>query len=788
MLNLLPIRGKEPTKTSNRLHPDEAEALKLIDTHQERANAFRSRHGVGMSIEDELEQNGHRFLGNHWIFASHSKTGSGLYEGYRFFQFGEESSLKGIYHSTLNRTGPAVLSNVAGKTQQPMVVRFDPAEPSGDNRFWLSKDGGEQLRDLIEAAVSEIESERERMVADQPGYAQEINAEADTAREQHLESLGLGDFTPGQMGFAETGEPYPTGPQEPITRQQAGVVRRMIAEGQIEEADLITVNDTLYAKCAQQVWDNRWDLAEGDRYVLMNEFLCEVFGCQPFRMQWNKDLHNFEIENSHLLNVWIDPTHDNLSKSGYLIYDHTVTAEHADSILPDHVSEGDIEAAKGRSLGSTGNIRRARLWQGEHVEDHVVIRTGWFRHQVVPMTEAEAMEAEVVTREPMLDEETGEQAEDEYGKPKWRYFLVETFGEGEDDAEPIGMDEETGEPIFAEPEQTEVFPTNEVNHGTDWPDTRGIRQIKALPGLRRVVEDIRCPFAEIPFAWNVNIPRPDGSPYGIGLPAWVEDISQQINRLLSVVDNYARYYQFPQVWMPQSLFDRLKASGAQMHGRPGAIKPIPDQQWQEVIRAGGFNAMTQDIPTMPAMIMNVFEKLLNEHDKMTGNTEVRQGRAPYSGASGALVNTLAEQSSGVLAFSSKFTEMAVRRLVTLGMDMLVKWLPESEWAKMLNRYELPVIQDIIKGIERTQWNVMVEIASGRGVNRQVDEERALSLFQAGLLSRRTTMERLSVNDPDAEEQRITQDQMNQSQGAAPVQAAAAAAMGDQPQQAQEPVQ
>ncbi|MFP4145300.1 MAG: hypothetical protein ACLFV3_09165 [Phycisphaeraceae bacterium] len=768
----------------------EKQALDLVNSLQDEAQEHRANTKQGMSLEQEWERNGHRMLGNHWTDVAEDAAGGS--EGYRVLEHPGSSGggLRGIHRSTLNVTGTAIISNTAKQTMQPTVVRFQPVETGGRATWFLSRDGGEILDELINEPLRVIEADRRRrllqarverdqaLLAVEPDDVEAVEAltqafedqrdlieqKAELARQNHLASIDL-NLDPEQL----VGE---FGPSQPLSRRQAGKVRTYIDQGVLEERDLIRIDDTLKAKAAQRAFDQLFERAHGSAKLVMNEFRCNVFGQQYLRFQWHdrgERKHTFSLENTHMLNVWIDPTHDSLDESRYLIFEHPMSLDQALAELPTTISREEIEEAAEKGPVQKGRVRRAAVWQQTDWKQKVVlVRVGWIRHQQVPMTVEEALEEGLIDREPvmrpvlddggepMIDPRTGEaiqeQATDEKtGALIWRYHLVDKL-------------DEAGEHV-------EVTPQTKTHHGTDWPNTTGVRQIVTLPGVERVVQDIRCPYLDIPGSWNLNIPRPDGSPFGQGEPVRLESVSQQINRLLSVMDNYARYFQFPQVWMPQKIYNELKRAGYQLHSRPGAVVPVPDALYERIIAQGGFAAMVQQVPTMPAFLFNLFNRLLDMHSRISGHSDIDQGQAPYAGASGALVNTLAQQSAGPLALRSKFTEWAMERTGRIALDAMVKWMPETRWREILDEYDLPVIREIIAGIAAMRWDVSVETASGRGANRTIDEQRTMTMHGAGLLSRKTTMERVGVPDPEAEEKRIHEEQGLSAQASPAVQAA-----------------
>jgi len=154
-------------------------------------------------------------------------------------------------------------------------------------------------------------------------------------------------------------------------------------------------------------------------------------------------------------------------------------------------------------------------------------------------------------------------------------------------------------------------------------------------------------------------------------------------------------------------------------------------------------------------------KLLDIADRLMGHVEVLQGENPGGASSGVAIEQLRAEARGPLGFKSKYTEWMLERLVKLGLDAIVKWLPESVAQDICSRYPWPVLQTILARIDPKRYNISVEIASGKGINQLMDAERADRLYAAGgpgrLIGRRTAQEMNDVPDPAGEEREIIEE-------------------------------
>jgi hypothetical protein len=724
----------------------ENELLDALEARLDESAQFRSANDVGMSLEDEWSRNGHRMMGNHWNVGKDSSTS--MSEGAKVFLGVEDDTNEWqIRRSTLNRTGTSVISNVASQTQRPLTVRFEPAETNDPPVHYLKKIDGRKLYGVMLQPINLIlEAAKEESAA--------AETEDEVAHIQDLSQQAI-EVLIAQMGFLlkpdqlidlafESGQsPDDTGPTAPLSDSEVEQVRPLIGVGLLQEEPFQIINDKNTTEVAQMAFDNRWDLARGDQKFVTNEFLCNVFGNQWMRLQWHDDgprKDTFSLENTHIMNVWIDHTHDDIADSDHVIADFPLDVDQAIAAYPEY--EDEIKLAKqSGSLGASGSVRRGAPWRTTQFKrPMVVVRVGWLRHQKVPMSVKDALIRELV----ILKES------DSVGEP----ILALVKGKDDDGVSIAGKATTPPDPKTAQASE-------------NWPTEVGILQITALPQINRVVRAERCPYWDIPFGLNTNIPRPDGSPYGQGEPVRLEDISRQINRLLTILDNHSAYYQFPQRYWPAETLAKLRAGNFQLHSRAGANIPLPLADWQQLIASGGIQKMTQQIPAIPGMYVNLLDRLLAEHDRISGDVDVRQGQAPFKGASGILVNQLQEAAAGPLQFKAKFTEYTVQRIALLAIDAMVKWMPEDEWAKIITSYERPVLRQFIQRMRLKEFNITVEVLAGKGVNNAVDSQNALTLYQAGLISKHTAMRRANVSNPDAELRRMRLELQEQLTGAVP---------------------
>jgi hypothetical protein len=690
---------------------NDIETFALVESLRDEAHDYRSRNENGPSLEDIWEANAQRFLGNQW---GASRTGRvGLVEGHRVFHAGEdtEGGLMQTRKAVVNRTQTSLISNVAAQTQQAPVVQIVPVETADKPDYMLSKEAGALLWQMA-SMQQQIAGQAEQLATVGVDAGVQVNGI-------------LASFTIEQT----QGDPE-HGPVAPITPQQNDYVQTLIDAGQLPQDAVIAVNDTLAADCAQTAFDNRWAYAYGDRAVVMNEYLCNIFGHQPMRFQWHGDgqhAHHFTLENSHILNVWCEGPKQSIEEVDFFGFDYLLSLDKAKIEWP-ALADDLTRAATEGTFGDDSHRISSDYARTNFRRKMVRVRICWLRHQMFPMGEEEAVESgKVIQSPPVLTEHIGE------------------------DGVPIQLESEPESPY----QLADATPT--APGAGNWPMRAGIRQIITLPDINRVAEDVECPYLDIPFAWNVNIPIPY-SIFGQGEPQRLEDLQAQVNRLVSILVNYTIYFQFPQRYWKKSVLDRLKATGVKIHSRPGAEIPLPDEDYDRLAQQGRM-CMVQDIPIMPPQFIELLQLLLNEMDRMSGNSDVRQGVAPTPDASGRMVEALQAEAHGPLSFRSKFTEWMIERIARIALDAMVRWMPENEWREVLDRYELPVVRMVIERLANQRYNVTAESATGRGSNQQQTEQRTLALYQSGMLSKLTAMEKLRIPDPEEELQKIQGEQM-----------------------------
>jgi len=697
---------------------------------------------IGMNVagkSDQLtlamlwERNGMRFLGDH--YSSPASGGGGLVEGHRVFHVREDGSMGNLKRVTLNRIQPGVISAWANQTAAQHVIRFIPQQSADRPRVWLTKQGGRKMEPLVAAAIAEAEANS--LVAEESG-------------QPPMPPSPLATLTPEQVLGDEDG------PTQRLDEEQSALVRTMLLDGTLTSDDALLVNDDFLARQGQKVFDNRWRRANGDCRVVINSLLCGVFGHAPMRLQYHSKgpkAGDFTLENVHILNVWIDPTHETIDQSDYLGFEYLLSFDEAIATMPR--ARRALERASQRGAFDAKGQRYGSVWHKVDFQRPMVrVRVVWTRHQEIPLSIKEALASGRVIEqmEPVfnnddgaevLDRETGEQLM----QGSKQYLTVPQVDGGEDDYEFEGLDAvEPGEE--QQPEPTKPGMTN-------WPTKIGLRETVTLPDANYVVRDGECPYLDIPFGWNINIPILY-SPFGQGVPQIVEDVQQQINRLLTIFGNYMGLFAYPVRYWKATVLQGLVSRGVQLGIAPGQNIPIADEDYDELIRQGRMN-MESTVAIMPPLMMDILQMLMREMDRVMGHQDAVQGVAPSGVKSGVGIQALQQAAAGPLAARARFTEYMVERVAKIMMDGIVRWVPDEVWEKILELPK-PVIADMRELMAEREFNFYCAVATGRGTNEERQEARAIELYAAGkpgrLMARRTAMEKISIVNPDDEEKRI----------------------------------
>jgi hypothetical protein len=252
----------------------------------------------------------------------------------------------------------------------------------------------------------------------------------------------------------------------------------------------------------------------------------------------------------------------------------------------------------------------------------------------------------------------------------------------------------------------------------------------------------------------------------MGEPERLEDIQQAIIQAASILHQHSRYYQFPMLLWPESLVNRMEAAGVAPYAKPGRMLPIDDGMWMQ-LAAGNGRGLTFEPPPIPGEFVDYLTILLNEHDRLSGHVSVLQGSPDKPDMSGVAIAQLQEAARGPLGFKSRHTQWTLQHVGRVMLDAIVKLLPPREWARIVNQVPPPVLERFRQRILESEFDVEVEVVSGKGLMREAEAMQARELFKEQLLSQTTAMERNSVENVEEEKRRMRGDMQEQASAMAP---------------------
>lgn len=623
--------------------------------------------------------------------------------------------MPGHKHEVVNKVMGVAITHTAAEIEHSPHVRFTPQETMDEPRAVFIKPKG--IRKLNRAMML--------------GRVQQIGEQAPTADQP----ISMDQY---EMLIGSDGLPPVLSPD-----------------------DFWLVNDKLLSKFAQDIHDLQWRRACGDAVWSENTILKNILGSCPILCEWNADRNNVVLSNPHIKNVWIDPTARRIEDARYVGFDQVLDAEQAKEIWPQFEALID-QAAQTGTLNDSREIKIGSVYTRTSFERKMLIqRTVWERGHRRPMTEQEALDAERVVRVQPRPFTVDEAMQAGQVQPSPMGGLVDAQGMPADPSMP-SWPVQPG--YYALPNGEPVTPDAPA-----WPTTEAVLETVVLVDIQRVLSSRICPYWDIPLAMPVNIPIPY-SVYGLGEPARLEDVQQMANRVLSAISTLIRAGAYPQEYMPKELIEELEAAGIQPHASPNNIIPIDGAQWERWFGQRGRLGFAVDAPQVNETFIRLVDMFLKLVDELGGNAGVLQGRAP-AGTSGEAIASLTANARGPLALKSEHSEQALERVARLILDMALKYMPDAIISRHFASYPPALLSYLKQAVSSMEFDVDVEIASGKGANKQINEQQALERLKVNAITLETAQEQMGIN-VDMEKQR----RLDQAQEAAKAQMAMAQAM------------
>ncbi len=517
----------------------------------------------------------------------------------------------------------------------------------------------------------------------------------------------------------------------PMLKVQA---QALIQSGMVGENAFIEVDDAMVADMISTINDTMWE-ASGEDFMLAEAIQQGLItGTQPRLIQWDTANHQWQTFNPHIKNVWIDPSYSYIDRAQYVVYAELIDADRVRAIYP-NLSDKFVDSQMSSTARTVvGTAQMGYPYTRVFHRGMVQVVHAWLRDQMVnqPLMADEAMRRNLVQMQP--------------------------------DGSFIG-------------------PGNQPLEygGQGWPTEpkRGIRQI-TLVG-QEVVEDIACPYRDIPMSWFVNIPR-YGMPYGMGEPEFCDSLQVQLNRMLSIFVNTTEQYQCPMETVPASVKQQMGDSAYEnMYSFAGRRITLPDQLFMQLQgRASMFNYP----PPLNESYMNLFQILLAEFDRFTGYTDVMRGSATPDATSGRAIGLLQDAATKVIAYRALWLERSIMTQTRIATSAIVDFLPADMYPKYVGKYPPSVWKALRSRAKDLNFDISASVTAGKDGGKRQQYADAMALYQntqGQAVTIRTLQEKSGVIDHVQEADRM-RDQMAQ---AAQAQAQAQMAMIQQTQQSQQ---
>lgn len=601
-----------------------------------------------------------------------------------------------VYRSlTIPRTQTAIIATTAGIVRQPFRPRLKPMESGYEERWYLRPSFGKRLAKLIAAKQKQAQTTIKAAAAEAGAAAAGEDGAPTPIDREMIQQDTQAVITDIQEQHGNLTTEQIAG-TAPINEDQFLMLREAVP---MIDTDIIAITDRLRTELGQTLLDALWERSGADLHLLYAPTFSCVDGSADLAFEWHASgprKHSFTISTRHIFNVFTDGTEYDFDRRAYHIETYLISADELAAAYP-------AKAKEIRDAATSGSQQRGQWVVGgmtgnvNYERPMVWVDVGWFRHQSVKMTAQELAEKD---QEMRVDEIPG--------SPGW---------------------------------------------------TTGIRQIVTLASHDVVIEDLRCPYLDIPHSWIINIVRSDRSAYGLSEPMRLKDIDTTLDFLFGAITDHVESSTFPMTLIPQSLATIFSASSVQPHRIPGVFQPVPDQVYGQIMLGGVERGQFSPAP-LPLMLVDLLRLLLEQHQVVSGHSELSQGKSPTPNASGELAKTLADQSSAPLFLRSIAFELGVKRLACLAMDAMAKWLPIPVARKILNAWPEAVIADVLPELREYNWDFTVEVGTGWGGASRQKQEEARANRQAGLATLEDTLAAIGEDDPAGKAQLIRAEQMS----------------------------
>lgn len=657
--------------------------------------------------------------------------------------FGEAGENRfGHSNFVLNKTQLAILAHTQTQVEQRPRTPMNARESGRTAEYWMSRKALATVRNVIQtgqvASYRETEPANELSIGEDEGLSIGAAVEPVAAPQQDVETQGF------VFENLDTSDAQSFEVTEAFIARIAPFMNPWVgADGVpydplLKPEDVSEITDAVAADIIQNNSKILWDVGNNDAWLFENIHNNNIIGWQFALYQVDVENQCDVVYNLHPKHVWLAAESTSIEDSDGVVVKEPMSKAAAMRRYPEIAEK--IAAYKGDNMNSSEYGVDAVAGPFKNVtftRTMIAVWHGWFRNFRYPMSPDDAMDAGFVVM-----------------KPDGLYLA-------DDDGDPTN-------------ERTDPTAAN-------WPSRSGIRQVKVVAG--EVVEDVECPYWDIPIVMNKNIPVPFRW-VGQGEPQRLEWIDRLVNKCASIIFDTIKYGRSQQEIMPDDLWESLKDQRSKMHSHPGRQMHIPMNvyvKYKDILTNGRGFAI--DPPRVSDSVIVFFREMLQLHDVLSGNTAELQGRTSNADMSGRAIESLQSAARGIIGFKATMTEHMLRRLIRLRVHAMCKreWFTLRTWRSWNDKYPKEVLASVRSGrAKKIDLDIEVEVASGGGNVRRAKQAEVRQDYQLGLVDAQTALEKLDYADIDKILERVEQRRMDSMTAQRESEMAAAGGVKGQP--------
>jgi len=629
--------------------------------------------------------------------------------------YGDDVSSKfGHSNFVLNKTQPAIIAHTQIQIEQRPRVQMSARESGRTDELWVSRKALTTIRVLMQNGT--IESYEENEPGDELASAAEsLESPVDGMMDGGIQPAVKPpvDIETDTQGFVF--ELLDQSDAKSFEVTEAFIARILPFAGEwqgldgviyspaIKESDIIVVTDKIGSEIIGNNCDILWDMGDNDSWLFENIHNNNIIGWQFALYQWDAEDGRDLVFNLHPKHVWLAAEATSIEDSEGVVIKEPMSKATAMQRYPEIIKE--IKEYGGDNLAATdmGSSDIAAVFRDTKFSRKMVnVWTGWFRNHRYPLSPDDAIDRGLV----VLDDGA--------------FYLAGDDGESSGESTTPGT--------------------------KNWPQRKGVRQVKVVCG--KVVEDMECPYWDIPVIQNKNIPVPFRW-IAIGEPQRLEWIDRLINKTCSIVFDTIKYGRSQQEIYPDEIWEGLKEQRSKMHSHPARQMHIRGDvylKYQAQFASGkGFSI---DPPRVPEAAIMFLREMFQLHDIISGNTAELQGRQSSAGLSGKAIENLQGAARGIIGFKATMTEHMLKRLIRLRVHAMTKrgWLTPRMWKKFNDKYPAEVLDAIRMRAKQIDLDIVVEVASGGGELRKVKQNQVRMDYEAQLIDGETALNELDYPD------------------------------------------